>query len=128
MKSFCCILLLVASTAFAGWFRIADWDSYPGARAKGECMIYAKAVCNDLQSRKIVCHEVRYRWVKGEQKGNHAVVLFRYSGEWFIVENERTEPVKGTRYVTATGDWSEAGMLKAIKFVDRNATEIYLVN
>lgn len=122
------LLLLFAQSALAGWLHITDWTSYPGARVKGQCMAYSAAVQTDLESRKLLAHEVRYRWVQGDKKGNHAVVLFRYAGEWFIVDNERCDPVKVSRYATATGDWSDAGMLKAVKFFSQTATEIYHVN
>jgi len=121
------LFLLLVQSASASWCHIVDWRSYPGARVKGQCSIYAKAVESDLESRGYTAHVIHYRWRHRDHTGIHAIVLFRYGGTWSVVDNERTDPCPVGKFVTPENGWTANGLLRAVKFFDSRATEITYV-
>lgn len=74
--------------------KCASWKSYPGALQVNQCEPYARKCASDLHRRGIEAYYVDYTWRCLEASQRHAVVLFQWQGEWFLVDNAWARPVR----------------------------------
>lgn len=73
------------------------WSSYPGSMKEGRCEEYAKAANFKLQQEGVESYYVEFDWERGKAKGRHSVVVFQKYGEWFVVDNEHSFPMRVKR-------------------------------